>query len=281
MNAFELDHVTKRYGDYVLDGLTLSLGEGGIMGLIGENGAGKTTAIRLIMGAARPDSGAVRLLGRADPARDHRVKQDVGVVLDEALFPECLTAQDVSKIMARTYTRWDPAAYEGYIARFALPPQKQIRDYSRGMKMKLSLAVALSHAARLLVMDEPTSGLDPVIRDEILTMLCDFTRDAGHSVLISSHILSDLEKICDYIALLHRGRLLLCGEKDQLLERYGLFNGPEAQLKALPAAAVRAAVNTPYGARALVDRALLRGAGPVEPCTLEDIMLYMTREAQA
>ena len=217
-NAIELKHIEKSFGEFTLRDVSLSIPTGTICGLVGENGAGKSALIRILMGALRPDSGAAVTLGADVSAPDFlRVKEDIGVVLDEGCFPESLTAPQVGKIMAATYRRWEPETFSAYCKCFALPEKTAFKDYSRGMKMKLTIAAALSHQAKLLVLDEATAGLDPIVRDEILDLFSEFTRDETHSVLISSHILSDLEKICDYVAFLHQGQLLFCEEKDALL----------------------------------------------------------------
>ncbi len=195
-NAIELSHVTKTYPTFALRDLSLTLPTGCIMGLVGENGAGKSTTLRLIMNTITRDSGEITVLGqdnRSDAFRE--LKNDIGVVLDEAYFPEVLNPRQVGQVMAQTYTRWDEDTYAGYVDRFALPWKQRFKDFSRGMKMKLAIAVALSHSPRLLLLDEATSGLDPMIRDEILETFSEFTRDENHSVLLSSHIVSDLEKI--------------------------------------------------------------------------------------
>ncbi len=226
MNAIELSHIHKSLGGFSIQDLSLTVPSGTICGLVGENGAGKSTTIRLMMNALTPDSGSARVLGVDAASPEFReVKEDVGVVLDEAYFPETLTAVQVGRVMAETYRRWEQKRYEDFLDRFQLPGKKRFKDFSRGMKMKLSIAVALSHQPRLLVLDEATSGLDPIVRDEVLEIFNEFTREEDHSILISSHILSDLEKLCDYIAFLHQGRLLFCDEKDRLLETYGVFAG--------------------------------------------------------
>ena len=226
MNAIVLNHICKSFGSFAIQDLTLEVPEGTICGLVGENGAGKSTTIRLLMNALRPDSGTATVLGVDTSSPEFlAVKEDIGVVLDEAYFPEVLSAAQVGKVMAKTYRRWDDAVYQSYLDRFQLPQKKAFKDYSRGMRMKLAIAVAMSHAPRLLVLDEATAGLDPIIRDQVLEIFNDFTRSDNHSILISSHILSDLEKLCDYIAFLHQGRLLFCDEKDALLDGYGIFIG--------------------------------------------------------
>ena len=184
-NAIDIKGVSKAYRDFTLDSLTLSLPEGSIMGLIGENGAGKSTTIKLIMNAILPDSGSIEVLGMDNKSPEFaEAKEDIGVVLDEAYFPVSLNCKNVNKIMGLTYKKWDPDKYFGYIKKFGLPEKKAFKDFSRGMKMKLAIAVALSHDPKLLVLDEATGGLDPIVRDEILDIFNDFTRDESHSVLM-------------------------------------------------------------------------------------------------
>ena len=220
MNAIEIKGLEKHYPGFDLK-LDLTLPEGYILGLIGENGAGKSTTIKAILGMLRPDAGSITVLGRDNRQNFAPVREEIGVVLDEAGFPECLTARQLGKVMAGIYRSWDWAAYDGLLKKLELPEGKEFKDFSRGMKMKQAIAVALSHHPRLLVLDEATSGLDPVVRDEVVEIFSDFTREADHSVLISSHIVSDLEKLCDTVAFLQKGRLLLCEEKDALREDYG------------------------------------------------------------
>ena len=279
MNAIDVSGITKQYPTFTLGPVSLSLPNGCIMGLVGENGAGKTTLIRLIMGATRADGGTVSVLGmdNREPAF-HDVKEDVGVVLDEAFFPDVLSPRDIGRVMAATYRRWDEAVYLSWLDKFNLPEKQLFKEFSRGMKMKLAIAVALSHAPRLLVLDEPTGGLDPVIRDEILTVFSDFAREEEHAVLISSHIVSDLEKICDYIACIHGGQLLLCEEKDRLLEEYAVVKLAREDLAALPQQAIHGKRETPYSVEALVERSALPASIRAEHATLEDILLFLVKE---
>ena len=278
-NAIELNHISKSFGEFSLKNVTLAIPAGTICGLVGENGAGKSTLIRILMGALRPDSGTTAALGVDVSAPEFlNAKEDIGVVLDEGCFPETLTAPQVGRVMAATYRRWEQDTFDAYCRRFALPEKTAFKDYSRGMKMKLTIAVALSHQARLLVLDEATAGLDPIVRDEILELFNEFTRDETHSVLISSHILSDLEKLCDYIAFLHQGRLLFCEEKDALLEQYGIFNDTTEQAEALMPEAIVSMETTPYGGiRALVRRELAPVGFQLEKPTIEDIILALVK----
>lgn len=279
MNAIEIQGLEKHYGDFSLR-LDLELPEGCILGLIGENGAGKSTTIRALLGMLRPDAGSIRVLGH-DNRRDFApVREEIGVVLDETGFPECLTAEQLGRVMAGIYRNWDAAQYDALLTKLAVPRGKRFKDFSRGMKMKQAIAVALSHRARLLVLDEPTSGLDPVVRDEVVELFSDFTRDAGHSVLISSHIVSDLEKLCDYVAFLHRGRLLLCEEKDVLREQYGLVQLSKADFAALESSAVIGHRASPYGVSAIVRREAIPAGCAVEPVSIEDLFVLMVKEGE-
>ena len=283
MNAIELSHINKSFGDFAIRDLNLTVPSGTICGLVGENGAGKSTTIRLLMGVLRPDSGTASVLGADVSSPEFRdVKEDVGVVLDEAYFPESLNAVQVGKIMAATYRRWDQGLYDGYLKRFDLPQNKQFKDYSRGMRMKLAIAAALSHQPKLLVLDEATAGLDPIVRDEVLDIFNEFTREEDHSILISSHILSDLEKLCDYIAFIHKGDLLFCEEKDQLLEQYGIFEDSRENLDCLQPEAIVAREESRYGGvRALVKRDLAPTGFRLEKPTVEDVVLFLVKGAKA
>ena len=282
MNAIELSHVTKHFPGFTLQDLSLAVPSGTICGLVGENGAGKSTTIRLLMGALRPDGGTCTVLGTDTASPEFlAMKEDIGVVLDEAYFPESLNALQVGGVMAKTYRRWDGKQYQNYLTRFGLPEKKPFKDFSRGMKMKLAIAVALSHSPRLLVLDEATAGLDPIVRDEVLEIFNEFTREEDHSILISSHILSDLEKLCDYIAFLHQGRLLFCDEKDRLLEEYGIFVGTADQVNSLQDGAVVARENSSFGGvRCLVKRALVPAGWALERPTVEDIVLFLVKGAK-
>lgn len=278
MNAIEIKGLEKRYDGFQLGSFDLTLPSGCIMGLVGENGAGKSTTIKLIMNAIGRDAGEISVLGVDNRSAEFRdVKEDIGVVLDEAYFPEVMSARNVGKVMALTYKNWDAAAFEGYLKKFSLAPDKMFKEYSRGMRMKLAIAAALSHGAKLLILDEATSGLDPMARDELLDIFNDFTRDENCSILLSSHIVSDLEKICDYIAFLHRGRLVLCEEKDRLLEEYALVRLPEERLSELSEESIISRRASGYATEALVLRGGIPAAIPTEHTSLEDIILFLAK----
>ena len=279
MNAIEIRGLCKRYKDFSLENLNLDLPYGCVLGLVGENGAGKSTTIRLIMDALERDGGTVSVLGADNQSKEFlNLKEDVGVVLDETFVPEVINAKQLGKIMAGTYRNWDQETYDGWLRKFQLPLDKKFKDYSRGMTMKLGIAAALSHHARLLLLDEATGGLDPMIREELLEVFADFASEDGHAVLLSSHIVSDLERICDYIAFLHKGRLVLCEEKDVLLEKYGILKCSKEQLQNIPAGAVHGVRIGNYGAEALVEREAMPRGAVIDRPTLEDIILYMSKE---
>ena len=279
MNALEIRNLTKDYGAFRLENLNLTLPCGCIMGLIGENGAGKSTTIKLILDMINRDGGAITILGRDNREDLILTKQDIGVVLDEVGIPQCLSAVQVGKVMAHTFARWDQELYAQYLKKLDLPEKRPFKEYSKGMKMKLGIAVALSHHPKLLILDEATSGLDPVVRDEVVEMFSEFTRDESHAVLISSHIVSDLEKICDYIAFLHKGKLVLCEEKDRLLEEYGLIHCSQEQLAELDETAVRGVKASPYGVEALVRRDGIPTGMQVSPVSIEELFIFMVKEA--
>lgn len=279
MNALEIRNLTKTYPGFRLQNLNLTLPSGCILGLVGENGAGKSTTIKLILDMIRKDSGTITLFGQDNQKNTVLTKQDIGVVLDEVGIPQFMTAGQIANIMRHTFKNWDDALFKDYLKKLALPADKAFKDFSRGMKMKMGIAVALAHHPKLLILDEATSGLDPVVRDEVVEMFGEFTRDENHAVLISSHIVSDLEKICDYIAFLHKGQLLLCEEKDVLLEEYGLVQCSKERLEELDADAIKGKKVSPYGVQALVKRDAVPAGFPVSPVSMEELFIFMVKES--
>ena len=280
MNELEIRNLCKLYPDFSLDQLNLTLPKGCIMGLVGENGAGKSTIIKLILDMIRRDSGDISIFGRNNQENIKELKEDIGVVLDEVGFPECLTAEQIGNIMKNTYRSWDEALYMNYLKKLSVPANKAFKEFSRGMKMKCGIAVAMSHNPKLLILDEATSGLDPVVREEVIGMLSEFTRDENHAILISSHIISDLEKICDYIAFLHEGKLLLCEEKDILLEKYGVIRCTSEQLQELKPSAIKGKRYSPYGVEAIVDRDAVPASMNASPIDIEQLFVFMVKEAR-
>lgn len=276
--------VEKRYPGFTLGPVDLTVPAGSIVGLVGENGAGKTTLLKLLTGINPADAGEITLLGGAPG--DLASRADLGVVFEDAYFYESMTAKQIGKSLAGIFGgRWDGEAYRGLLARFGLGAAKTVKTYSRGMRMKLSLATALAHHPHLLVLDEATAGLDPVVRGEMLDLFLDFIQDESRSILISSHITSDLEQVADSIAYLHRGRLLFQEDKDALLAEYGILRCRQEQLAALPERCIIHTRRTDFGCETLVkDRAqvsrLLPGA-VLDHAGIDDIMrFYSGREKQ-
>lgn len=279
MNAIEIKGLTKSYKDFTLDNLDLTLPSGCIMGLIGENGAGKSTTIKLLLDIIHKDSGTITLLGRDTETELKDIKEDLGVVLDEVGLPDVFKAKHINKIMKNTYKNWDEEKFFGLLKSLKVPENKKFKEFSRGMKMKMGIAIALSHDPKLLILDEATNGLDPVVRDEVTDIFNDFTRDEGHSILISSHIVSDLEKLCDYVTFIHEGKLLLCEEKDILLEQYGIIHCTEQQLSELDRRAVIGRKISRYGAEAIVQRGEIPAGFEVSPVSIEELFIFMVKEA--
>lgn len=277
-NAIEVKNLTKKYEGFTLDGLNLCLPSGCIMGLIGENGAGKSTSIKLILDMIKPDAGEIKVLGKDQT--DASVKEDIGIVPDEIGLPEVLSAARIEKVMRNIYSRWDREVFYSYLKKFDLPSDKKFRDFSKGMKMKLGIAVAMSHSPKLLILDEATSGIDPVARDEILEMLNEFTRDESRSVLMSSHIVSDLEKICDYIAFIHKGKLMLCEEKDVLRDSHRVVRGSAAEIDAIPGEYVVGKKTSPYGAEAIVRSEAVPAGLDSGPVDIEQLFVFMVKKEE-
>jgi len=280
INALEIKNLTKKFKGFTLDNINLTLPSGCVLGLIGENGAGKSTTIKLILDIIHKDSGTITILGKDNENNINLTKEDVGVVMDEVGIPECLNVKEVGNIMKHSFKNWDCKEYERLIDKFSLPDNKKFKDFSRGMKMKLGIAIAMSHGSKLLLLDEATSGLDPVARDEIVELFSEFTRDENHSILISSHIVSDLEKLCDYIAFLHKGKLLLCEEKDLLLSEYGVIHCTAEQIKDIDPEAIINKKESKYGVEAIVLREAVPSGMSVSPISIEELFVFMVKEAK-
>ena len=284
-NALEVSHLTKDYGSFKLDDVSFTVPGGTIMGLIGENGAGKTTLMKCILNLVRRDSGSITLLGYDNIREERLAKAEIGVVLDECFFHDSLRPKDLKRILGPVYPTWDDKLYADYLKKFKLPEEKLIKEFSRGMKMKLSLAAALAHQPRLLILDEATAGLDPVVRDEILDEFLSFICDEDHAILVSSHITSDLEKAADYITYIHEGKIVLSEAKDDILDRYGRVGCSAADLRAIDPSDLLRVRKGSFGCEALVtDRGAFHKKYPklmVEKIHLEDIMLFVGKGEEA
>lgn len=273
-NAIEIKNLCKSYGDFTLDNVNLTLPTGTIMGFIGENGAGKSTTIHLMLDLVKKDSGEIKVLDSVCNSKNKSLKEDIGVVLDESSFPDSLTVKNIKAIMKHTYKSWSNETFDSYIGKFSLPNNKQIKDFSKGMRVKLSIAVALSHNSRLLILDEATSGLDPIAREEILEVFQDFIQDETHSVFISSHITSDLEKICDYITFIHKGKIVLSNLKDDLLEKFVILKCDFDEFQALDKKNIIGSRKNRFGFEVLVTRDCVNKNQIYDAATLEDIMFF-------
>ena len=272
MNAIEIKNLCKKYKDFSLDNLNLTLPGGCIMGLIGENGAGKSTTIKLILNILKKDEGIITVLGKDSTKLN---KEDIGIVFDEVGVSECLNAKKINKVMKCIYKNWQEDVFFDFLDKFSLPKDKYFKDFSRGMKMKMGIAIAMSHNAKLLILDEATSGLDPVVRDEVIEIFSEFTRDENHSVLISSHIVSDLEKICDYIAFIHKGKLMLCEEKDRLYEEYCIIRCSSDELSNINPSAIIGKRENKYGVEVIVKKEKISSEINVSPIDIEQLFIFM------
>jgi len=277
--ALELKNVAKNYEDFSLQDVNIALPEGAIMGLIGENGAGKSVTIKLILDLISRDGGTINILGRDNKKDLKQVKENIGVVLDESCFTDNFNLKSINLIMKNIYRTWDEDAFMQYAKRFSLSAKKIIKNYSRGMKMKLALAVALSHDTKLLILDEATSGLDPIIREEILEVFLDFIQDEKHSIFMSSHIISDLEKICDYITFIHQGKIIFSENKDDLLDNFGILKCSAAEFETIDKEYVKGFRKNSFGVEALVLKNKMPAKSKIDKAiidraSIEDIMLY-------
>ena len=284
--ALKLENVCKTYemSDFVLDNVSFAVPMGSVMGFVGENGAGKTTTIGCILNTLSRNSGSIQLFGKEMQDKDTELRNEIGVVYDGDNFPKYLTARQLSNIMKGIFSKWDDALFQKYLHTFHLNEKQKIGKYSKGMTMKLAIAVALSHHPKLLILDEATSGLDPVMRDEMLDVFLEFVGSDDHSILLSSHITSDLEKIADYITFIHQGRIILTESKDNLIYKYAILRCKEKQFESLDKNDILAYRRQDYQIDVLVDNkeaAKRKYAGVVIDCaTIDEIMLILVKGEQ-
>lgn len=275
MNAIELKNISKSYKDFKLDNVSFDLPTGCILGLIGENGAGKSTTIKLILDVLDLENGTINVLGK-----DHKTlnKNDVGVITDDFGMPDCLNAKELENVMSGIFSSWNHEEYVRLCNLLNVPTDKKFKELSMGNKMKVRIAIAMSHNASLLILDEPTNGLDPVVRDEVINLLFDYTRNENNSVLISSHIVSDLEKVCDYICFMHNGKTIIYEEKDQLLNNYGVVHSAADEDLNINTEAIIKKKETSYSKEILVDRRKLSSDVRISPINLEELFIFMVKE---
>ncbi len=277
-NAIEINGLTKKYDGFTLDNVSFSVPKGSIMGFIGQNGAGKTTTIKAILNIISKDSGTIKIFGLDNVKDEVEIKENIAVVFDELPVHDALSVRNINIIMRDIFSRWDESVFFGYIERFGLPIKKKIGQFSKGMKMKLQIAIALSHNAKLLVMDEATTGLDPVVRNEILDIFLEYLQDENNSILMSSHITSDLEKIADSVTFIDKGKILLTGYKDEILENHGIIKCTREDYSHIERSDFISARINDFGVSVMVDdaeKAQRKYSGMIiEKADLEEIMLY-------
>lgn len=278
-----LKNVNKKYekSNFAIKDISFSVPEGSIVGFIGENGAGKSTTMNCILNVIRRDSGTIEIFGREMTDEDIDIRENIGVVYDSNNFPEYLTAKQLANILGRIYSKWDDFCFEQFLRRFGLPESQKIKTYSRGMSMKLAVAVALSHDSKLLILDEATSGLDPIMRDEILDLLLEFVKQENHSILLSSHITSDLEKIADYIVFIHNGEIILNKTKDELIYEYGVIRCSENDFHNILSEDILSSMKKDYQIDVLIkNRKLIEKKYKnliVDSVSLDEIMLLLVK----
>lgn len=285
MNAIELDKVTKRYSKFTLDNVSFNVPQGTIMGFVGENGAGKTTTIKAILDLIRTDRGTIRIWGYSPKNLPMKLKAQIGVVFDGSNLHENLSADNIAFIMKNVYPNWDQKAFDDYLNKFQLPRDKTIKEYSRGMKMKLSIALALSHNPKLLILDEATSGLDPMVRDEILDIFMEFIQDEEHTILMSSHIISDIEKIADYVTFIHQGKIVFSENKDELIYHHGIIRCHREDVQKIDKDFIVGIRENTFGAEVLINNVdLFRRKNRefiLERTSIEEIMLFVSKGKEA
>jgi ABC-2 type transport system ATP-binding protein len=281
----EVSNLRKDFKDFSLKNISFTLESGYIMGFIGANGSGKTTTIKLIMNLLKKDGGNINVFGLDNIKYEKEIKNRIGVVYDESHYYEELTISQMKRVIAPFYSNWNDNTFNKYIKEFQLPPKRKIKELSKGMKMKFSLALALSHDAELLIMDEPTSGLDPIIRSELLDILTYLIQDENKGIFFSTHITSDLDKVADYVTLIDQGEIVLSDSKDEIIENYGLVKGPKELLGTSGREAFVSIKENKFGFEGLSKdkqkiKTLYKDKVIIEKPQLEDIMLYFTRRGK-
>ena len=275
-NALEIKGLSKEYKDFRLDNVSFEVPSGSIVGLIGENGSGKTTIIKLILNMIKKNGGEITVLGKNKDISD--IKNEIGVVMDEPGFPAFLNAKEINRIMKNIFSNWSEDTFFGYLKKLKVPDNKEYKDMSKGTKMKTGIAVALSHNPRLLILDEATNGLDPVVRSEVNEIFTEFTRDESHSILISSHIVSDLDRICDYIVFIHNGKLMLFEEKDRLLEKYCIVHCTREQLSSIERSKIIGRKENKYDISVLMEKSQVKSGFSTSPVDIEELFVFMAKE---
>lgn len=276
-NCIEVKNITRTYPQFSLKNVTFSVPCGSVVGFIGENGAGKSTTIRAILGLLKKGEGSITVLGENADELSPATKEKIGVVFDGLSFPENLTVKQLDKVMSGIYKTWNSERFFGYMTKFELPLGKTFKSFSRGMVMRLSIAAALSHDTQLLILDEPTSGLDPVMRSEILDIFLDFMQDENHSILISTHITSDLEHIADYICFIHKGEIMFTEERNEMMERHRILKCTDEQLSAIDKADIIGVRKGRFQNEVLTTNVKKYPDIPADAPSIEEIMVFYVK----
>lgn len=277
-NCIEIKGINKKYAQFELNNVSFTVPSGTVMGFIGENGAGKSTTIKAVLGLMKPDSGEITVLGEDSQNLSKELKEKIGVVFDGLTFPNTLNAIQLDKVMAGIYRNWSSETFFKYLTRFELPTKKKFRTFSRGMEMRLSIAAALSHDPQLLVLDEPTSGLDPVMRSEILDIFLEFMQDESHSILLSSHITSDLDRIADYITFIHKGKVIFTEERNEMRDKYRIIKCGEEQLALIDKEDIIGMRKNRFNCEVLTTAAEKYPDLTADIPTIDDIMVFYVKE---
>lgn len=267
----------KHYENFDIENVSFDIPKGAVVGLIGENGAGKSTVIKCILGAVHPDGGQILFDGKEIRETCRKDRQKIAFVFDDTGLPLELDLGMLDKVLCRIYDKWDTAKFRSLIREFSLPRDKMLKDFSKGMKMKAAIAVAFSYDSDVLILDEPTSGLDPVVRDEIIEMIYNYNQNGDRSVLLSSHITADLEKICDYIVYIHEGRIIFNEEKDELLNRYAIYSIEDKHLRELNKSAFIKVLKREYRTEILAQKDKMPKEFEYKPVTLDEMMLFYSK----
>lgn len=280
-NAIVIKNLKRNYKDFTLGNISFHVPKGSIMGFVGENGAGKTTTIKAIMNLIQYNEGEITVLGVNSRELPKELKEQIGVVFDGSNLHDNMNSRNINLVMSNIYSNWDKKIYEEYMKKFQLPDKKIIKEYSRGMKMKLSIAIALSHHSKLLILDEATSGLDPMVRDEILDIFLDFIQNEEHTILLSSHIISDIEKIADYVTFIHKGKIVFNESKDNLIYQYGVIHCRKEEVTGIDRSFVVGIRENSFGSDVMIrnkDVFQRQNRGyTVERTSIEEIMLFVSR----
>jgi ABC-2 type transport system ATP-binding protein len=280
-DALVVKNLTKQYKDFTLDKVSFTVPKGSIMGFVGENGAGKTTTIKAILDLIDTDGGEVSVLGYPSKQLPKEIKAYIGVVFDGSNLHDSLNVKQIDIVMKNIYRNWSSETFARYIKRFELPERKNLKEFSRGMKMKLSIAIALSHESKLLILDEATSGLDPMVRDEILDIFLEFIQEEDHTILLSSHIISDIEKIADYVTFIHKGRIVFSESKDELIYQYGILRCRKEEVSGIDRSYIVGVRENSYGAEVMIKRkdefARKHHQYTIDRTSIEEIMLFISK----